>query len=84
MCYSIFSFDFIKHNHIMQQHIKMRKEEGNTMKMDSFKTKLAQKIVKTATAEAHRTVGRSIPWGVHEVEVPKELKHLTENHDAVK
>lgn len=54
------------------------------MKMKNFKEMVAQKIVNTATVEAHRTVGRSIPVGIHEVEVPKELKHLTESHEADK
>lgn len=59
-------------------------EKGRKKQMKNIKRKISQKIVKAATAQAHNTVGKSFPLGFHEVEVPKELKHLTENHEANK
>ncbi len=46
------------------------------------KRRLAQRIAKIATDKAKRSVGKSIPLGAHEVEVPAELKHMAENHEA--
>lgn len=40
----------------------------------NIEEKLARTVVKTAIKMAEKTVGRSIPSGLHEVEVPDEVK----------
>ena len=54
------------------------------MKKKEMKSKLAEKIVDKARKRAYQTVGRSWPMGVHEVEVPKELKKFVEEHERTK
>lgn len=43
-------------------------------KMESVKQKMANVIVKTAVGTAEKTVGRSFPWGTHEVKVPDKVR----------
>ncbi|MBR1931139.1 MAG: hypothetical protein IJ833_06655 [Lachnospiraceae bacterium] len=53
------------------------------MSKREFKAQMAEKLVKAAKEFAVHTVGRSIPIGVYEVELPEELKHSVnsdENH----
>ncbi len=52
--------------------------------MDAKKIKaaVAGKVAEKAKKRAYETVGRSIPLGVHEVEVPKELKYLLEDNEV--
>jgi len=40
----------------------------------NWKEKVAEIIVNAATDTAEKTVGRSYPLGIYEVEVPEELK----------
>lgn len=38
-----------------------------------MKEKIAEKIVRMAEKSAYRSVGKSFPWGVHEIRLPEEL-----------
>ncbi len=51
------------------------------MKDKRLKTKIARKLVELAINKAYHSVGKSFPCGVHEVEVPKELRVLMEKHE---
>ena len=35
--------------------------------------KIVRKIIKIAKKAAYQSVGKSIPWGVHEIKPPAEL-----------
>lgn len=38
-----------------------------------MKKKIAEKIVRMAEKSAYKSVGKSFPWGVHEIRPPEEL-----------
>ncbi len=50
------------------------------MRKRNLKTRIAESVVKVAKESASRTVGKSIPLGMHEVNVPSELKEFKMKH----
>lgn len=53
------------------------------MKEKGLQKKIAKKIVIMAKNKAFRSVGRSIPLGMHEVEVPIELMKLVTKYEDI-
>ena len=49
--------------------------------MRKIKEQMAEVIVETAKDFARKTVGKSIPIGIYEVEVPKELKRPVNSNE---
>ena len=59
------------------KHIAMlAQKEEKGMKREMLQQKLAQKIEQKSVEVVQGTVGKSIPYMIHEVELPQELKKV--------
>lgn len=73
-----YSIHCTKYDNALQYNI------GKNMKYILFQQKVSKTIVKIAKSKAMSSLGRSFPCGMHEVEIPSELREYAKKDEENK